>query len=195
MENTLTMHSFIDIFAYKIYKEKLLSHGDIRKMKYAMRVIWNEGLKFVILLSLFTMLNKMYLFLFCLSLLLSIRAFSGGLHFESSFLCLIVSLSFFSLAILILPYLLPMPLPLAILLILISIIVICCYSPMPSRFRPISNQKRKRILKYLSLFFTLLWIYILFKFVFTYDKTFFECGIWTIGLQAFQLLIGRRGYQ
>ncbi|SNT29403.1 hypothetical protein SAMN05446037_10793 [Anaerovirgula multivorans] len=29
------MHSLIDIFAYKIYKEKLLSHGDIRKMKYA----------------------------------------------------------------------------------------------------------------------------------------------------------------
>ncbi|SNS83043.1 accessory gene regulator B [Anaerovirgula multivorans] len=185
------MHSLIDIFAYKIYKEKLLSHGDIRKMKYAMRVIWNEFTKFIILLLFFFTLNKASLFFFSLALLLSIRLFSGGLHFQSGLLCFVVSFGFFSLAILILPHLFTMTISKALILTLISIILIYDHSPQPSSFRPILNKKRKRMLRYLSLFSTLLWTFILFKFVLAYNHNFFECGIWTICLQAFQLFIGR----
>lgn len=82
LENGVYMHSLIDIFAYKVYKERLLSHRDLRKMKYAMTVVWNEVIKLAALLALFFMLNKTYEFLFCFSILLSIRTFSGGLHFE-----------------------------------------------------------------------------------------------------------------
>lgn len=51
------------------------------------------------------------------------------------------------------------------------------------------KQKKRRNLKYLSVFFTLAWIFILYTFI--HDHTLFECGIWTISLQAFQLLIGK----
>lgn len=191
----MRMHSFIDLFAYKIYKEKLLSHGDIRKMKYAMTVIWNELIKFVLLLTLFFILNKVDIFLFCLGLLMPIRIFSGGLHFKSTLVCFMVSLSFFTLAILIFPYLISMTKNLALLLMLISTLIIYHYSPMPSKFRPILNKKRKVILKHLSLFFTLLGAFLLFKLIFTYNKNFFECGIWIICLQALQLLIGKEVHQ
>lgn len=188
------MHSFIDIFAYKIYKEKLLSHSDIRKMKYGMTFIWNEMIKLILLLIFFSILDKLYVFLFCIGLLLPIRIFSGGLHFKSGKTCFIMSLSFFCLSIFLLPYILSMTLDLAYILMFISTLVIFIYSPIASPFRPIQNKKRKRILKYLSLFFTLLCHFILFKFIFIYNKIFFECGLWTICLQAFQLFLAKGGY-
>ncbi|WP_242661339.1 accessory gene regulator ArgB-like protein [Alkaliphilus metalliredigens] len=187
----MKIHSPIDIFAYRIYKEKLLSHDDIRKMKYAMKVIWNEGVKFIVLLLFFVVLDQLPSFLFSLSILLSIRVFSGGLHFQSGLLCFMVSLGFFSLAVLILPHFFPMTLHIAPILTLLSAIVIYYHSPKPSIFRPIFNKKRKRTLKYLSLFSTLLWFFLLFRFVLPNNQNFFECGIWTISLQAFQLSIGK----
>ncbi len=189
------MHSFIDIFAYKIYKEKLLSHGDIRKMKYAMTVIWNELIKFIVLLIVFSLFDKISLFLFCLCLLMPIRIFSGGLHFESGVICFIVSLSFFALAVLILPYLFNMTINMATILMILSVLIIYLYSPMASRFRPILNKKRKVILKHLSLFFTLLCVYVLFEFIYIYNNTFFVSGIWTICLQALQLIIRKGVHQ
>ena len=131
------MHSLIDIFAYKVYKEKLLSHGDIRKMKYAMTVIWYELLKFILLLVLFFILNKADVFLFSLCLLVPIRIFSGGLHFKNTSVCFIVSLSFFTLAILVIQYLISMTITLAIILTIVSTLIIYSYSPIPSKFRPI----------------------------------------------------------
>ncbi|MCC5909477.1 MAG: accessory gene regulator B family protein [Clostridiaceae bacterium] len=137
------MHSPIDIFAYKIYKKKLLPNKDIRKMKYAMQVIWGELYKFVILFALFAIVDRVYLFLFCLGLLLPIRTLSGGLHFKRGITCFIVSLSFFSLVIFILPSLINMTTNLAMLLMFISVLVIYRYAPIPSPFRPISNKKKK----------------------------------------------------
>lgn len=185
------MHSLIDIFAYKIYKEKLLSNGDIRKMKYAKHVIWNELVKFLALLIIFKLSSKLDLFLFCIALLLPIRIFSGGLHFKNTLSCFIASLIFFSLAILILPRLFSMTVTIGKILMLISTVIIYVHSPIPSSFRPILNEKRKQNLKYISVFFTLLSIFILFKFTLTNNKVFFESGIWVISIQAFQLILGK----
>ncbi len=131
------MHSLIDIFAYKIYKEKLLSHGDIRKMKYAMTVLWNELVKFIMLLIIFSVLDKRNLFLFSLCLLFPIRTFSGGLHFKSSFTCFIMSLIFFLLPIVVLPNLFTMDINLAVIIMTVSTLIIYIYSPIASSFRPI----------------------------------------------------------
>ncbi|WP_242965200.1 accessory gene regulator ArgB-like protein [Petroclostridium xylanilyticum] len=162
-------------------------------MKYAMTVVWNEAIKFVALLALFLMLNKTYEFLFCFAILISIRIFSGGLHFESNFACFIASIVFFCIIILYLPFLFAVTTGVSIILMLISICIIFICSPVPSPNRPIISKKRKRHLRYLSVFFTLAWIFILYKFI--HDYTFFECGIWTISLQAFQLLIGKEENQ
>ncbi|MBU5675012.1 accessory gene regulator B family protein [Alkaliphilus sp. MSJ-5] len=185
------MHSLIDLFAYKVYKEKILPKSDILKMKYAMNVIWNEIIKFALLMIIFGLLNKLNLFLFCTTLLLPIRIFSGGVHFKRRIPCFIGSLSCFALAILIFPSILNMTVKMAVILMLISIIIVYIYSPISSSFRPILNEKRKRVLNYLSVFFTLICVFILFKFALLYNKAFFECGIWTISLQAFQLIIGK----
>ncbi|WP_242965183.1 accessory gene regulator ArgB-like protein [Petroclostridium xylanilyticum] len=189
LRNGIFMHNLIDIFTYKVYNEKLLSHRDLWKMKYAMTVMWYEVIKFVALLALFIILNKTYEFLLCISILFSIRIFSGGLHFESNFACFVSSAVFFCIIILYLPLLFTVSTGVGIVLMLISTSVVSIYSPMPSPNRPVISKKRRQTLKYLSVFFTLAWIFILYKFI--HDHTFFEYGIWTISVQAFQLIIGK----
>lgn len=185
------MHSLIDLFAYKIYKEKLLPKSDILKMKYAMNVLWNEVVKFLILMVIFQFLNCLDLFLFCTALLLPIRIFSGGAHFKKQIPCFVGSFVFYALAILILPKLIHMNLYFAIILMVLSLIIIYIYSPIASSFRPILNEKRKRSLKYTSVFFTLLGAFVLFQFTLPYNRIFFESGIWIIVVQAFQLILGK----
>ncbi|WHH57661.1 accessory gene regulator B family protein [Petroclostridium sp. X23] len=114
------MHSLIDVFTYKVYKEKLLSHRDLQKMKYAMTVVWNEAIKFAALLALFSLLNKIHEFLLCVSILLSIRIFSGGLHFESNFTCFIVSTVFFCIIMVYFPFLFTVTTVIGIFLMLVT---------------------------------------------------------------------------
>jgi accessory gene regulator B len=154
-----------------------------------MTVVWNEAIKFAALLALFLLLNKIHEFLLCVSILLSIRIFSGGLHFESNFTCFIASAVFFCIIIVYLPFLFTVTTVISIFLMLVSILVIFICSPAPSPNRPIISEKRRRNFKYLSVLFTLAWIFILYTFI--HDVDFFECGIWTISLQAFQLFIGK----
>ncbi|MDK2810956.1 MAG: accessory regulator [Petroclostridium sp.] len=111
-------------------------------MKYAMTVVWNEVIKLAALLALFFMLNKTYEFLFCFSILLSIRTFSGGLHFENNFACFAASAVFFCIVILYLPFLFTVTIGISIILMIISTGIISIYSPTPSPNRPIINKKK-----------------------------------------------------
>ena len=103
----MSLDYLINLFAYKIYKEKILSHSDIRKMRYGMTVISHEMIKIILLFISFKLIAYLDLFLFSFFILMSIRTFSGGLHFESSLICFIFSFAFFLLTVVILPNLFP----------------------------------------------------------------------------------------
>ena len=98
----MSLDYLINLFAYKIYKEKILSHSDIRKMRYGMTVISHEMIKIILLFISFKLIAYLDLFLFSFFILMSIRTFSGGLHFESSLICFIFSFAFFLLTVVIL---------------------------------------------------------------------------------------------
>ncbi|WP_442916702.1 accessory gene regulator B family protein [Lutispora sp.] len=90
-----TKKRLIHLFVYHVYKKKLLSHSDIRKMRYGMEVIINELFKLGILIVLFKILEKLDLLIFFIIILIPIRCFSGCIHFHSNFNCLLFASAFF----------------------------------------------------------------------------------------------------
>lgn len=185
----MSLDYLINLFAYKIYKEKILSHSDIRKMRYGMTVISHEMIKIILLFISFKLIAYLDLFLFSFFILMSIRTFSGGLHFESSLICFIFSFAFFLLTVVILPNLFPVSFYPGLIIGLGGVLILSLNSPRPSALRPIINNKRRQILKFLSFLSSLIWLVILL--IFIKNPLFFACGIWTICLQAIQLLLGK----
>lgn len=189
----MSLNYLINLFAYKIYKDKLLSHSDLRKMRYGMTAIAYEVIKIIVLFIIFKIFNSLDLFLFSLCILMSIRIFAGGLHFDSSLICFIVSFIFFILTVILLPNIFLIGFYPGLIIGLIGVLILSLNSPRPSALRPIINKKRRQILKFLSAFSSLLWLIILL--IFIQNPIFFACGIWTIFLQALQLLLGKEEKQ
>lgn len=176
----------IGLAVYKVYRMRILSHEELRKMRYGMEVILNEMIKIAILTALFTILNKLNYFLISLVILITIRCFSGGLHFHSNFSCLLFSIIFLTAA----AYS-PIYLPVGFLryrylAMVLSIGAIGALSPIASINRPIRSKRKQRTLKFTAVLFTVFWTYILlFK---IQDPGVISCGITTIMLQALQLI-------
>ena len=181
------LYRWIDLIALQVYRENLLPHSDIRKMRYAMTVLFNESIKLILLFLIFRFLGYQSLFLFSFMVLVSIRIFAGGIHCEKNISCFVASLIFFLLSVIILPqYLITIAPKILILISVTSVLFIIFLAPLPSPQRPIQSEKRKKRLQGLAIFFTLFWQGILWFFI--QDPVFFSCGIWTIFLQSIQLL-------
>lgn len=179
----------IRLFCYEVYRSKILSHSDLRKMRYGMEVIFNEMTKILILLALFTVLNKLMVFLFSLIIIITIRCSSGGLHFKKNFSCLLLSAVFFSITVYSPDYLPIGLLKYSYLALVLSIGSIGALSPITSVNRPIRSKRKQQELKATAVTLTVFWSYILlFK---TQSPALMGCGIVTIVLQALQLIISR----
>ena len=83
----MLLYRWIDAIALQVYRQNLVPHSDIRKMRYAMVVFTNEFIKLVLLFWIFQWLGYKQLFLFSFIVLVSIRVFAGGIHCESNIAC------------------------------------------------------------------------------------------------------------
>ncbi|MBU5310623.1 accessory gene regulator B family protein [Tissierella carlieri] len=72
-------------------REFNLCELDSIKLRYSLEIIIGEVSKFIILIVLFWISSKVIDFIYCSSVLLVIRLFTGGLHFETYGRCLIFS--------------------------------------------------------------------------------------------------------
>ena len=100
---------------------------------------------------------------------------------------ILLVLLFFLFSVIILPqYFRTMDSVILVLISITSILLIVFLAPLPSSQRPIQSIKRKKRLKWLAVFFTLVWQGVLWFLI--QDTVFFSCGIWTIFLQSIQLL-------
>lgn len=167
-------------------KDTNMTNEDSQKICYALNVILQESIKLILLFAIFIIINKLNLFLFSLSILISIRTFSGGFHFESNIKCFFVSLIFFLLSCSLSQVAINVPISYYHIAALLSIIIIAIGAPKPSKNRPIRSIKRKQNLKILSIIFTILWYYILFFYV--KNSYLLKCGMLTIIMQSVQLL-------
>jgi accessory gene regulator B len=152
----------------------------------------NELSKLVLLLIFFSLISRLSLFLFSLCILLSVRACSGGLHLNSNLKCFMVTFVYFSITVILSPYVMAINhfQSIHITLLIFSLIVIYVLSPKTSNFRPITNKKRRQMLKNISVFIVLLWIIILHTYI--QSPLYYTVGVWSIFLQSIQLFIGRR---
>ena len=185
----MSLKYLINLFDYKIYKEKILPHSDIRKMIYGMTVLSNELIKIIILIIFFKLIGHLPLFLFSFCILMSIRTYSGGLHFENSIACFFFSLVFFLLSVVILPKFFLLNFYHGLIIGLSGVLILSLNSPRPSALRPIINKKRRKTFKLLSALSSTICLVILLTLI--KSPIFFTCGIWTIFLQAMQLFLGK----
>lgn len=176
------------LIIYKVYKMRILSHEELRKMKYGMEVIFSELVKIIILVILFAALNRLKYFLFSLIILSTIRCFSGGLHFQKNLNYLLFSIIFFTASTHEDVYELIGSTNLGYPAMTISILTIGLFSPVASMKRESKNIRRMHLHKFTATIFTGLWVYILL--FITRDPDLAACGILTIILQAFQLFLG-----
>lgn len=175
------------LFVYAVYHRKIMSHKRLREMKYGMEVIFHELFKTLILLLIFTIMNKLNYFLFSLVILSTIRCFSGGLHFHTNLNCLLFSIIFFT-AISYSPIYLPVEfLQYRYLVLALSIGVIGVISPIASFNRPIKSKRKLWKLKFTAVLFTVFWAYVLLFHI--QEPAIISCGIITIVLQASQLIV------
>ena len=170
----------------KMIKYNFYSEEEIEKIDYALKALLGEAFKLLVLYIIFFTLGKINLFIFSLLILMTIRIFAGGIHFNTTFKCLLFTILFFIVTSFIAPNIYIRNFNICYLIGIISFIIICIKSPCPSPKRPIKSKKRRRILKNLSIFSTAIWLFILF--IYVKDIQLINCGISTLLLLSVQLL-------
>lgn len=168
-----------------ICKNTIVKENDEEKIKYALLVFMNEVVKLIILISIFLFIGKFNYFVFSIVILLTLRTFSGGKHFNSSLKCLAISMVFFIITCIVFIDYITIPIKLNYLIIFISLILIVVFSPCPNPKRPIRHKKRRWRLKIISIFLSILVASILF---FLKNEKLLCCGTMSMFLQALQLI-------
>jgi len=156
------------------------------KIRYALEIVKNEGVKLVIFVALFALLDKELEFVVAALMLMPVRVFSGGMHMKTNIGCFFYSLAFFILSIFVLT---AIKLPSALMFSILgaSVIVMAVISPVASYKRPFRAESRRVALKKRTLIvlgidcaaLILLWS--------SNVQVFFNIGVWVVTLQAIQL--------
>ncbi|MBU5591223.1 accessory gene regulator B family protein [Clostridium sp. MSJ-4] len=167
------------------------SISDLEKITYSLQAIFNELFKTVILIAIFFIIGKLDYFLFSMMILFSIRIFAGGYHCSTTISCLFFSILFFLPTSLLSGFLPKLNMVFYYVIALLSILVILFRSPYPNKKRPIKSKKRRQILKFLSIFFTISWLCILLLYI--KDISYLNCGFSTILLEVSQLIPKKKG--
>jgi accessory gene regulator B len=144
--------------AYKItcYIENnsdIKSKYDLEKIHYSLQAILNETFNIIVLTVLFLFLGKINYFLFSMTILFSIRIFSGGYRADTTIKCLLWTTLFFLITSLLAPMLPKLNIFIYSAISLFSIIIVYFRTPYPNTKRQIKNKKRRWYFKLISAFF------------------------------------------
>ncbi|WP_026888626.1 accessory gene regulator B family protein [Clostridium beijerinckii] len=126
---------------------------DLLKIQYTLEVILGDLAKLIILLLIFWNLNEVPFFLLSLSILISTRPLSGGIHCKTFNGCLILSITYFLILLLFSKLSLKLNITFYMVFFIISFIVILAYAPCRNKKRPVTNKTTLKILSLISLTF------------------------------------------
>jgi len=175
-----------NLLSERLKEEMSLDDIGALKIDYALTVLKNEGIKFIILFLFYLYLGQEKLFLSCAILLIPVRIFSGGLHMKTNVTCFIFSFIFFFLSIKLLPLLSISSMDYVLLLVL-SIITICLFSPIATSKKPIVSKEKYQRCKRMAVVNSLFMGGILLLQLDSLEL--FQSGIWVFTLQALQLMV------
>ena len=170
----------------KYFKDEFnLSEIDSIKLKYSLELVGGEIFKFLTLLILFSLLGKRNDFICSALSLLTIRPFSGGLHFNTYFSCLVFSGFFFYTSIFLRTNI-PLNSKIVIILFMFSLLSTITFTPLPGKSRP--DYPRKKRLQFKLTGSTLVLIH--FN-ILVHKNPYFINSIWVITLQSIQILLAK----
>jgi accessory gene regulator B len=172
-------------FTYFLFKKKMFCHADIRKIRYGTEVIINEFLKLILLIALFILLGNIAYLFFSLFILLSIRSFSGGIHFNTNMKCFLFTAIYFIITCkfsIILPDLSAV---IYYFTAMVCVVIIALLSPITSINRPIISKQKYQRNRFLAVSMTILWLVVLINI--RNNTILFNCGLSTILLHTLQL--------
>ncbi|MBQ9990043.1 MAG: accessory gene regulator B family protein [Lachnospiraceae bacterium] len=167
-------------------KEKYqLTNYQIAQLGYLYKTALSEISKLILMGILFHNLFSEYLF--SLAIMLVLRCFSGGLHFDTYLGCLLGSLLLMAASLLILPPLMA-EFSFSFPCLLLCMLSINCIGPVTSKYRPEYSKEHlkrcKRIVLCFISFFSLL-VYIM------PDSRFIHIGVSVIILHTLQLMAAK----
>lgn len=81
------MKNFTKIFLNIVDQELKPNRLEWIKIEYGLQIVKSEGIKLLILAFFYILTGKLKNFLFCGSILIPARIFSGGLHMKSNLTC------------------------------------------------------------------------------------------------------------
>ena len=158
------------------------------KVRYALEVLRNESVKFIILGIIFYLAGYLEAYLFSFVFLIPNRIFSGGLHMKTGIQCFFFSLCFFAVLIFLTP-MISMDDRVLVVVTAVAWLLIIIFSPVVSSQKPIVTVTKYYYCKMLSGIITALsLIFLLLMSDRGYD-TLFRYGCWVIDMQCIQLTV------
>lgn len=161
------------------------SNYQVKQIMYLIKSISSEISKIIIMGILFK--NALTTYIVALIILSFLRCFSGGLHFNTYIKCLLVTVSYFVLAIYILPHI-PIPYEVKFVLLNACMILLSKFTPVTSKYRPQLSQPKILVCQSITTTFTFVYIILLYIMP---DNPIITVGFWIIILHITQLFTAK----
>lgn len=162
------------------------SELECRRILYILQIMISETGKCILLFAIFTLQHKTNAFLISLITLLSIRCFSGGLHFSSFLKCTLFTLCFFECSVM-LAHFLNLNLVVKLLFLLLCLVINAGIEPIQSPQRPALSVPMKRRFRNITCLLVLFYSVVIVVFQ---ENAFTNICFWTVTLHTIQLGIG-----
>lgn len=159
---------------------------ECRRIVYILQIMSSETGKCILLFVIFTLQHQTNAFVISLITLLSIRCFSGGLHFSSFLKCTVFTLCFFECSVMFAQFL-NWNLVVKLLLLLLCLAINARIVPIQSPQRPALSVPMKGRFRNITCLLVLLYSIVIVVFQ---ENAFTNVCFWTITLHTIQLGIG-----
>ncbi len=158
---------------------------ETRRIWYSLCLLGSECSKFLIMLVLFSLFGLKTELLVCISVLLPLRALSGGLHFDHYLSCLASTLCMIvtgvALARIVPPNVFTMYVCFPLCIVLTYML-----GPVPSKYRPPMSRRNKNRFRKLACMFQLILMYLC---VGRQPSTYMTMCFWLVVMHALQLTV------
>lgn len=161
----------------------MLSEFDKERIKYSMNLLLNEGEKIMALVLLFGVIGQLKTFIFSFVVLMSIRAFVGGIHFSTRCRCFSFTLLFFMMVMFLSNFIIINQQTKLVISGLSLINTMLC-APLPSKHRVLVLERGRDILRKRSVIMVLIWIVVSVML----SEKLSNVIVWTVVLQQMELL-------
>ncbi len=162
------------------------------KIRYALEIIRSETIKCIIMLVIFMLLHRVWLYIAGLLFLLPLRAVSGGLHFQHESSCLLFSLITMVLGLIVFPEYIPCGAWIYPSMAVITAVMIIV-SPVASPNRPIISEGKWKRMKLLTAVIAVIESVVIIILVKTENDYGYPL-LWIVTIQELQLIPGAMIY-